>query len=233
MIDMHSHILPGIDDGAENVKEALTMLEDAYKKGCSTVVATPHLRAYSEEEIEEALKMRDMAYENLMSEAKKGEAVIPEIKLGFEVLLDKEITVFPSFRKLCIEGTNAMLVEMPMHHWDAFALSRIDNLKKEGILPIIAHLDRYIVFKKNLERVLSMEGVIYQFNAEAFLGRHRLNLIKKTLKMGKTVVVGSDMHHSAGVRRSRLYEAYRKMIGKRKDYEAVFEGNAHRILFNK
>ncbi|MDO5478409.1 MAG: exopolysaccharide biosynthesis protein, partial [Clostridia bacterium] len=144
MIDMHSHILPAIDDGAKDVNEALAMLKDVYEKKCSVVIATPHLRAYSEEEIEQALEMRNKAYENVVSEAKRQDVVIPEIKLGFEVFLDKDITVFPSFRKLCIEGTDAMLVEMPMHHWDAFTLSRIDSLKENGIIPIIAHLDRYI-----------------------------------------------------------------------------------------
>ncbi|MBQ2941323.1 MAG: hypothetical protein IJD97_03700 [Clostridia bacterium] len=229
MIDMHSHILPGIDDGARNIDEALAMLEDVYNKGCDTVVATPHLRVYSDEELVNAVKMRDVAYDALMSAAEKRKASIPRIKKGFEVHLDKDITAFSSFNGICIEGTDKMLVEMPMHYWDTFALSRIDNLRKNGIVPVIAHIDRYMGFKKNIENALSLEGVIYQVNAEAFFTFSGRRLVRRLLKAGKNVVAGSDMHNLT-TRKSRLYEANKKMTGKYKGYEAVFYGNASGLL---
>lgn len=221
MVDMHSHCLPGVDDGAKDVKEALLMLEDAYKKGCNLVLATPHCRIYSEEELNMALSIREEAYEKLLREAKEQKAIIPTVKKGFEVYLDKDITYFPSFEKLCIEGTNAMLVEMPMRYWDDFAMSRIEALKEKGIVPIIAHIDRYIGFKKNIQKALMLENVIYQVNAEAFLGLRRRFLIKKLVKLGKTVVAGSDMHNLT-TRKNRLGEAFKKVKNKGIAYTAMF-----------
>ena len=221
MIDMHSHCLPAFDDGAKDIDEALLMLEDAYEKGIEIVYATPHCRVYSEEELETAVKSRDRVYDELMSVAAEKKNKIPILKKGFEVYLDKDITSFGNFRELCMEGTNAMLVEMPMEHWGSFALGRIKALKAAGIIPIIAHIDRYLEFKKNIEKALSLDGVIYQVNADAFFGFHRMRLIKKLLNLGKTVVVGSDMHNMKS-RRSRLSEACKKAIKKNKSYEIMF-----------
>ena len=221
MIDMHSHCLPALDDGAKDVKTALLMLEDAKKQGCDAVIATPHCKVYSEEELNCAVEARDKSYELLIAEGKNQNAVIPEIKKGFEVYLDKDITVFSSYEKLCIEGTKAMLIEMPMRHWDSLALGRIEVLKEKGITPILAHIERYMSYGRNIEKALMLEGVVYQVNADAFFGWHRKKLIKKLVKMGKTVVVGSDMHNLT-TRKSRIFEAYKKAVRKNKSYSTLF-----------
>ncbi len=222
MIDIHSHCLPAIDDGAKDADEAIMMLEDAGKKGINKVFATPHCKIYSEEELKKVLLDREKAYSHLMDEAKRRNAVIPVVKKGFEVYLDKDITLFPSFRNLCMEGTNAMLVEMPCSYWDNFTMARLDALKKAGIVPVIAHIERYLEFRKNIEKMISEEGVIYQINADAFFGWHRMNLVKRLWKMGKTVVAGSDMHNMKS-RKNRLLEAYEKAKKKNKSYEIIFE----------
>lgn len=221
MVDIHSHVIPYIDDGAKNEDEAVLMLQDAYNNGISIVYATPHLRVYSDEELKGAVELRDSSCAALLSEAEKRGASIPKVKKGFEVYLDSDITEFSGYSKLCLEGTDKMLIEMPMKYWDNFAINRIETLKEKGIVPVIAHIDRYIGFKKNIEKALSLEGVIYQVNADAFFGFHRMRLIKKLLKLGKTVVVGSDMHNM-NERRSRFSEAYKKAIKKNKSYEIMF-----------
>ncbi len=229
MIDFHSHVLPSIDDGAKDVNEALMMLQDAYEKGIGVVFATPHLKVYSDGELSEALKTRDEAFEVLVNEAKQRGTLIPEVKKGFEVHLDKDITEFLDFSKICIEGTNKMLVEMPMRYWDKFATDRIEALKKKGIVPILAHIERYIGFKKNIEKALLLDGVIYQVNADAFFGFRRMRLVKKLFKMGKIVVVGSDMHNMAG-RKNKMSEAYEKAMRKNKGYEMMFKTDISALL---
>ena len=221
MVDMHSHCLPAIDDGAKNVNEALMMLEDAYNKGTRKIVLTPHLKAYSDEELEESLKIRNNAYEEIFKAAREKSALIPELIRGFEVHLDTDITNLKGFESLCIEGTKLMLVELPMWHWDKFALDRIESLKAAGITPVIAHIDRYIGFERNIEKAIMLEGVIYQVNADAFLGYRRMRLIKKLFKLGKNVVAGSDMHNMS-TRKNLLKEARKKAIKKNKGYEIMF-----------
>ncbi len=232
MIDMHSHCLPALDDGAKDINEALLMLEDAFKKGIRKVVATPHCKVYTDEELDETVKMRNNAYEAVFSAAKDRNILIPQIVKGFEVHLDTDITDFRDFKKLCIEGTSAMLIEMPVGHWDSFAFGRIDSLKEAGITPIFAHIDRYIGFKRNIEKALLTDGVIYQVNAGAFLGWHRMKLIKKLYKLGKTVVAGSDMHNMTS-RKNMLYEARKKAVNKNKVYEKMFNTDISGLCYNE
>ena len=229
MIDMHSHCLPGIDDGAKNVDDAIIMLEDVFNKGIKKVFATPHCRVYSEEELISAVEARERAYSALIGEAEARKTKIPVIKKGFEVYLDKDITAFPSYRSLCMEDTDVMLVEMPVSYWDSFAIGRIKSLKNAGITPLIAHVERYLGFKKIIQNILSEQGIIYQINADAFFGWRRMKLIKKLWKMGKTVVVGSDMHNMTS-RKNRLAEAYKKAIKKNKSYEIMFDKDISALL---
>lgn len=232
MVDMHSHCLPALDDGAKDVNEALLMLEDAYKKGIRKIVATPHCKVYTDEELSEALKIRNEAYEALFDAAKEKNVLIPELIKGFEVHLDTDVTNLKDFRKLCIEGTDFMLIEMPMWFWDSFAMARIEALLSVGITPILAHIDRYIGFKRNIEKALLLEGVIYQINADAFLGWRRMKLVKKLFKLGKTVVAGSDMHNM-GTRKNLLNEAMKKAIKKNKSYEMMFKTDIFEIRDNE
>lgn len=229
MVDIHSHVLPYIDDGARNEDEAIMMLQDAYNKGISVVYATPHLRVYSDEELKLGLEKREEVFSALLNEAEKRGVLIPQVKKGFEVHLDSDITEFADFQKLCIEGTNKMLVEMPMHHWDGFAINRIEALKNEGIVPVLAHIERYIEFKKNIEKALSLEGVIYQVSADAFFGFRRLRFIKKLFEMGKIVIVGSDMHNM-DTRKNKMAEAYKRAIKKNKGFEIMFDTDISALL---
>ncbi len=210
MIDMHSHCLPGIDDGARNTSDALLMLCDAKVGGTKTVVATPHIRPYSTDDIKVALDKRERALALLKTEDCGS---LPEILLGFEVYLGAEITQFENFSDMCIEGTCLMLTELPFGVWDNFALRRVELLTKAGITPIIAHLERYIGIKGNVEKILSLDDVIIQINADAFLHVKTRHFAERVIKSGRRVVIGSDMHDPV-VRKSKMEEAYNKVKNK-------------------
>lgn len=224
MVDMHAHFLPAIDDGAKNINDASDMLLFAKRNGTDLIVATPHIRPYSEDEIEDGLKKRGEAFRLLTAEGAEG---FPEILLGFEVYMGAEITQHKNFAKMCISGTNLMLLEMPFHVWDNFAIERVLLVKASGITPIIAHVERYIEFPGNREKALSLDGVIYQVTADAFLHFKTRLFIEKLIKSGKKVVVGSDMHDPL-VRKSRMHEAFEKE--KRKGEAFIRAFNAEGIL---
>lgn len=220
MFDLHSHCLPGIDDGAKSKDEALLMLREAYEKGTEAVAATPHIRPYTEDDIKKAVAQRERAYSLIL-----GEAGIPEIIKGFEVYLGAEITQHTNFRDLCIEGTDCMLIEMPFRPWDSFALERLELIKRGGVMPVLAHVERYINIGKNKSLLLGMENVIYQINAEAFFAfgtRHFANML---IRSGRPVVIGSDMHDPVK-RKSRMAEAYKKVGNRGNAFARVFEGTA-------
>lgn len=227
MIDMHSHCLPGIDDGAKSLSESLKMLTEAKKNKTETAVATPHIRPYGEEDIRKAILRRDEAFLAVTDAAEKDS--IPSLLKGFEVCLDAEITGLGNFREMCIENTDFMLVEMPFKIWDDFAIERLCLLTECGVTPIMAHIERYLPFKENIKRILLIDNVIYQVNADSFLDFKTYGFIKKLIKSGKTVVAGSDMH-GAEVRKSRLHEAYRKIEKKGEVFRNVFSENSEKIL---
>lgn len=221
MIDIHTHILPGIDDGASDVEESLLMLKEAYEKGTTLLYATPHLKVYEDEELSSAVEARNEAFNMVIEEADKRGILIPEIKLGFEVYMDKDMTFFENFKDACLEDCDKMLCEMPFGYWDNFAFGRLISLKENGITPIIAHVERYLPFKKNIEKLLTMEGIIYQVNAESFLHRKTAKFISKLMDNSFLVLAGSDMH-GISERKNLLNEAFMKATKKDLSYERAF-----------
>ena len=224
MVDMHSHFLPAIDDGAKNIEEACAMLEFAKANGTGKIAATPHIRPYSEEDIDKALEERNNAYEALKS---TGHGEFPEIMLGFEVYMGAEITQHKNFADMCIEGTKLMLLEMPFGVWDNFAIERVLLVRDSGITPILAHIERYIGFGENKKRALSLDGVVYQLTADAFLHFGTRRFAEALIKSGRSVVVGSDMHDPY-IRKSRMGEAFKKEKHKGEEFVKAF--NAAGIL---
>lgn len=224
MVDMHSHFLPAIDDGAKNITEAAEMLRYAKDNGTDIIVATPHIRPYCEEDISEGIKKRNEAFSLLCNGGTDG---FPEIRLGFEVYLGAEITQHQNFADMCILDTNLMLLEMPFKVWDDFAVERVTLVRDAGIMPILAHIERYIGFRGNKEKALSLDGVIYQVTAEAFLHFGTRRFIEKLIKSGKKVVVGSDMHDPT-VRKSKMREAFEKEKNKGEAFIKAF--NAEGVL---
>lgn len=218
MIDMHSHCLPGIDDGAKSIEDAFLMLSEAKREGTHIVVATPHIRPFCKEDIEAAIEKRREAYEALIA---NGEERIPQIRLGFEVDLGAEITQFENFSDMCIEGTHLMLTELPFGVWDDFTLQRVELLITAGITPVIAHLERYTKIRGNVEKILSLDNVIIQINADAFLRLGTRHFAERLIKSGRRVVIGSDMHDPI-VRKSRMKEAYDKVKNKGSLFSEAF-----------
>lgn len=228
MIDMHSHCLPGIDDGARTVEEAVHMLEEAWKNGTDRLVATPHCRVYDEAEIDDAVRQRDEAYNTLSKELRMRKSDAPIIRKGFEVYLDADITQLSNYRKLCIGQSDYMLVELPFARWDAYTIERIRVLKEKGITPIIAHPERYSGFYGNIDQILSEKGIVCQVNAGSFFDFKRFRAVKKILKNCRTCVIGSDMHDEK-IRVSQIHKAVEKMGRKRINPETAFYRNAEII----
>lgn len=210
MIDFHSHILPGIDDGADCVETSLEMLRKSKEQGVSQIVATPHFY-YGAMTVEAFLENRQRAYETLC-EAMRGED-LPKLHLGCEVHLDARMPEMEGLEKLCLEGTNVILLEMPYGLWQSWMNDAIYHIiAKRKLVPVIAHVDRYQAMLKQFERLqtlLSME-VIVQLNAEAFLSWRMNRTLKKILRLNRPLVLGSDMHNLT-TRPSRMDEAGKKI----------------------
>ena len=170
MTDLHTHILPGMDDGAQTSEEAVALLQAQQAQGVDTVALTPHFYG-REESVDEFLSRRKGSWRKLQK-ATDGIAC-PQMILGAEVAWLPEMTGWDNLEKLCYENTRMMLVELPFMTWTDEIYHWLYNLESRcGIMPMIAHLDRYMRLQgdRNIVRLLDM-GYPVQVSAET-LFRH-------------------------------------------------------------
>ena len=193
MIDLHSHVLPYVDDGAKDENMSIEMLLSAKNQGVDIVAATPHCIAKSKEAVDAFLEKRNAGYEKLMS-AILGRNDLPEIVLGAEVNLYKDISDLPNLSSLCYENTNYILLELSDNGNASEVAEWIYNITLKGLRPVIAHVDRYPDFNDVMDE-LSHLDVVYQVNAARFLTMSDRRLLKKVFRKGEKIVVSTDMHN--------------------------------------
>ncbi|MBE6958439.1 MAG: hypothetical protein E7447_04735 [Ruminococcaceae bacterium] len=175
MTDLHTHILPKMDDGAQSVKEALEMLQAQAEQGVDAVALTPHYYG-REESIKDFLARRDAAFKQL-SRAAEGKDV-PQMILGAEVAWMPNMAEWPELEKLCYQGSNVILVELPMTPWTDATFQQLYKMEnRRGVTPMIAHFDRYFQCQKerNIHRLLET-GYPIQISAGSlyrFFTRHK------------------------------------------------------------
>ena len=233
MIDMHSHVLPGIDDGAQDVETSLKMLKIAKEQGVDICVATPHCTVSSEEGVARFLERRRLAYEKLMQAIGDDKDSYPEIKLGAEVYLNGDISEITNIKELCYEGTNYMLVEFSGNSYEEEMSEWVYNVSTRGIHPVIAHIDRFPPYKEMMADLMCIDNIVFQVNANRFMSMGDRLVLGSVFKRCDRVIVSSDMHNLEG-RRCNLGEAY--AVAKKKFpkiADRLFGGEAASVLANK
>ncbi len=232
MIDFHSHIIPGVDDGSDSVENSLRMLEVLYNQGIETVVATPHFYGQNES-VESFLKRRNSAFEQLYVTAKENMRNLPDILLGAEVALTPDISNLDGLEKLCIGNTNTILIELPYgdtSDWITYAVYEI--IAKRRLKPVLAHFERFCREKNALERFSKLVSLdlFIQVNADSFIDKPFYKAVKKLIKNNQVSVIGSDMHNLKD-RNSNYDKAVYKI--KRKfgeEYLTSMQNNAKKLL---
>lgn len=196
IIDFHSHILPGIDDGSASVEQSVAMLRAEAEQGIRHVIATPHFYAQHDKP-EEFLRKR-LEAENLLRGAMEAEPGLPKVSIGAEVLYFAGIADSQILPQLTLAGTGYILIELPMPPWSERVYKELENIwRKRDLTPVIAHVDRYITPLRTYripERLAELP-VLVQANAEFFLQRATKKMALRMLKQGKIHLLGSDCHN--------------------------------------
>ena len=196
MIDFHSHILPGVDDGSRSVEESIAMLGLEGEQGIRHVVATPHFYAHYDRP-RAFLERRDRAEEQLRREMEKNHG-LPGLSVGAEVLFFRGMSDSEFLPELTIRGKNCILIEMTPGPWTEDIYRELAEIwEKRGITPIIAHIDRYITpFRTfGIPQRLEELPVLVQANAEFFLRRSTSGMAMRMLKADRIQLLGSDCHN--------------------------------------
>ena len=202
MTDLHTHILPGMDDGSRSVEMSLAMLREEAAQGVTTVALTPHY--YRERESSsDFLARRAVAYEKLeaaIAELPEPErASLPARVLAAEVAWVPNLADCSRLRELCYQGTSAFLLELPMQPWyDGLFSQLYDLISMTGLTPVIAHIDRYWHGQKpaRLAELASL-GLPTQLSAEALLRLSTRSKALKALRSGQAQYLMSDCHRSS------------------------------------
>ena len=196
VVDFHSHVLPGVDDGSASVKESIAMLQRMARQGVQQVVATPHFYA-NHDSPENFLERRYQAEQRLRREMSDYEG-LPELIVGAEVHFFSGISQSDCLKGLTIGGKKCILIEMTDVPWSESKYQELSDIQvKRGITPIIAHIDRYISPFRTLRipEKLAELPVLVQANAEFFLQRSTARFALRLLQQDKIQLLGSDCHN--------------------------------------
>ena len=193
MIDFHSHILPGIDDGSRDVATSLLMLNALKKQGADTVCATSHFYA-TQRSVDRFLFRRQEAWDRLQEVLPQD---APRILLGAEVLYFPGISRMDELPSLCLEGTKLLLLEMPFEPWTGYMTREVSDLARRGdVQLLLAHIERYFFYQPIAvwDEFLDL-GILMQSNAEFFLPFKTRRKAMRLLEDGYIHLLGSDAHN--------------------------------------
>ena len=193
MIDLHSHILPGIDDGSKDLEMTRKLLEMLSAQGVTAVAATPHF--YAASDLPNAfLERRAAAVQQL--EALKGE--YPKVIPGAEVAYFDGMRRSGILEQLQLGSSGMLLVEMPFCPWTSRMIREICDLQLQtGLIPVLAHVNRYRrsdQLPRHMDQLLK-NGILFQCNAEAFLSVFSRGWALRLLEAGGIHFLGSDAHN--------------------------------------
>jgi protein-tyrosine phosphatase len=230
MVDLHNHILPGIDDGAKDMEETLKMGKIAEAEGFSKIIATPH---YIEGEFT-LEKEQFLSIINTVNEHFAKNTVNIEVLPGLEVYLSPDL---PSKLKKgeihTLNNTPYVLVEFPMSSVPIYTEDILYEMRLLGYKPVIAHPERYIKIMKDPDylRGLVEQGNYVQINSLSIigvLGKKTKQTAEILLKHKMVHFIGTDAHTSR-IRSPRIKEALeqmRKWVGDEYVEEIINNGRA-------
>lgn len=208
MIDIHCHILPGIDDGARDITESAEMINTARLNKIDAIIATPHFTDF--DKIEDFLFNR---YEAVQSFEEMLESFDnkPAVAYGAEVFLDNKVFTAGNLDELTLNGSRYMLCEYTLEPFvSEKAVIYAEEICARGYIPIIAHPERYISFAQNptvVNRLWDM-GCKFQVNASSLAGAGGEDMRRFTedlILKGFADFIATDAH-SHKIRNNRILE---------------------------
>jgi len=222
MIDIHTHILPGVDDGSQSFEQSITLIKEEIKQGVTHIVCTPHVLS-KEQKTSRAFHIEQF---NKLKEMTKDLNV--ELILGAEIYHHDHMDI--NYDDYVFENTNILLIEFSTSHEHDIE-SVAFNLQAQGYQVIIAHVERYPYLDKSDYQKIRNTGALLQVNASAILGISKYankKTVKYLIKHRLIDVVATDTHHITR-RPPNLKDAYKK-LEKKYDKE-LLKQLFHRINF--
>ncbi len=198
MIDLHCHLLPGLDDGAQTLAAAVEMAAIAAGEGVHTIVATPHL-----------VVGREDAWGEVAARAAELRQLLTSRRISLDLHLGAEVLLDPGLPDLAVRGRLPLLVagpyvlvELPFYSLPTYAEQVLFELQAQGLRPVLAHPERCFPLHGDLAWVagLAERGVVMQVNATSLTGDHGPSVrqaARELLRRGLAQLIASDAHSPA------------------------------------
>ena len=230
LADIHCHIVPYVDDGAAVLDEAMALLHSQYEQGVRIVCATPHLRAGMFESSDEDIIRQFERLKEMASSQFPNLSLFLSREYHCDKLLRKQLE-----QKTVLPLGEGLLIEFSARHSEQQIHEYIELVKCSGLVPMIAHIERYpVVDAKDTVKALKQMGARIQVNAGSVLGREGLKrrmFVRSILKARLVDVVASDCHDtmSRPCEVRAAFEWIRKKCGE--EYAAkVLSENPRKLL---
>ena len=190
--DLHTHILPGVDDGAKNLEKALEMLRLQKASGVDRVALTPHFYPLREE-FQAFLEKRQRAYDELLPNWDR--ETMPDLRLGAEVHYSPTLVEL-DLRSLTIGKSNYLLLELSDTAFPAHIEAILKMMLQQGITPILAHVERCVYFLEEPSRLVHLVemGALAQVSSKSMVEKKRQKFVEICLKKSVAQIVASDIH---------------------------------------
>lgn len=196
-VDIHSHLLPGIDDGAKTFEDTLRLTKALQDFGISQAITTPHVIQHIWENSSDHIRAKEAT---TVIELEKHQITIP-FRAAAEYMLDDNFVQLFQSEKLLTLKKNYVLVEMSYINAPIQLYSILFDLQVAGYIPVLAHPERYLFYHHNFEEYLKLKraGCLFQLNLLSVMGYYGEGITKiaeKLLQKGMYNFVGSDVHHN-------------------------------------
>ena len=202
MIDIHSHVLPGVDDGVKTLASSIELIRELSRSGVTDIIATPH---YVSETRYVSRKDNNLRLLEEVKSALLAEQINVEIYLGNEIYIDPKIAKMISDGTISsMAGSRYVLVELPLNKSYPSYRDILVDLLDMGYRVILAHPERYEIIQTSYDVLLELHslGVLFQCNLGSVMGKYGIEaktVVKRIMKDGLVFAFGSDAHHCHGV----------------------------------
>lgn len=196
-VDIHSHLLYGIDDGAKTFEDTLKLTKALQNFGFSQFITTPHVMQHVWDNSNNQIKAKEIT---TIAQLEQNQISIP-FKAAAEYMLDDHFSKLFQSEKLLTLKQNYVLVEMSYINAPIQLYSFLFDLQVAGYIPVLAHPERYLFYHSNFEEYLKLKksGCLFQLNllsSVGYYGNEIAKIAEKLLQKGMYDFVGSDVHHS-------------------------------------
>ena len=194
-VDIHSHLIPGIDDGSQTMDETIAMLAKFQELGYKKVITTPHVMSDSFPNTSENILA---GLEDVRAEIKKVGLTI-EIEAAAEYYFDETFVAKIKAKDLLTFGDNYVLLEFAFHSPPQYIDQMFFELQSRGYRPVVAHFERYMYFLGKIEKAIEwrQKGINIQININSLSGHYGPDIKKQAERLidaGEFDFIGTDCH---------------------------------------